>query len=791
MTERFTPDAAFGLTAAQVRARQEAGHTNIQPRPITKSGGRILREHLCTFFNVLNFGLFVSLLLVDSYNNLMFMGVVLSNLLIGVVQEFRSKRMVERLRVLHAPKVSVVREGAVQQVALKEIVLDDVLELAMGEQVPADCVVLRGTVEVDYSLLTGESDHIKKQAGDELLSGSVLLSGLCRARAEHVGKDSYAAQLITEARKPVLIDSKLMRSLRAIIRFCGSIVLPLGALLFARAYVQLSTPLQSAVEQTAASMLGMIPSGLMLFTSISLAVGVLTLARKNVLVQEAYCIETLARVDMLCLDKTGTLTTGHMQVHALTCLGDTTQAAATAYIHKLVEATPARNATAKALREAYGGGEAQEALGITAFSSARRYSAASFADECLYIGAQEAVCPAAPPDLCARVEAAAQSGSRVLVLARAAYANGGEPPPPEETQPTPLALVLLRDEIRPEAFDMLRFFENEGVQVRILSGDDPRTVAHIAKRLQIPGSEQYADASCMDDESLIRAATRCAVFGRVSPHQKRLLLRALQRAGHTVAMTGDGVNDLLALREADCSIALCTGSAAARQAAHMVLLTDDFSSLPRVVMEGRRVINNITRTASLFLVKTIFSFLLTIACVLFATPYPFQPIQLTLISSCTVGIPTLVLSLEPNRRRVKGSFIKNVLVNAVPGALCVFLYSIATYSLAPYFDFTDAQRNTLCVYLAGTASLMVLFQVCIPFEKRRGLLWFSMAALFFTCATLFRGWFSLAWLRGGTMLALYLSMSACAYTLLTWFSRVARKVLRVEKLPFKFPGEDP
>ncbi|MDL2235831.1 HAD-IC family P-type ATPase [Christensenellaceae bacterium OttesenSCG-928-L17] len=792
MPNTFTPDAAQGLTNAQVRARQQAGQINIQPPPITKSTGRIIREHLCTFFNLLNFGLFIALLSVKSYNNLLFMGVVLSNLLIGVIQEIRSKRTVEKLSLLHAPKVRVVREGARSEIGAEEIVLGDVLELSMGDQVPTDCLLLEGTVEVDESVLTGESKYIRKQAGDTLLSGSVLMSGLCRACVEKIGSSSYASKLIQEARKPVRIDSKLMRSLRAIIRFSGGAVLPLGIALFVRAYLQMGSPLENAVEQAAGSMLGMIPAGLMLLTSVSLAVGVITLSRKGVLVQEPYCIEALARVDTLCLDKTGTLTTGRMTVSDVVCLNGHSREEAEARIRRLVGATPAKNATAKALHELFGSETGEAALGITAFSSARRYSAASFADECIYIGALDAVCPQAAEALRVQVDKAAAAGFRVLVLA-VSPPGAEEPATPEAGAQEPMALVLLQDEIRPEAADMLRFFEKEGVGVRVISGDDPRTVSHIAQRLNIQHAGQAIDLSGLQDEEVIAAATEYTVFGRVSPQQKRLILRTLQQNGHTVCMTGDGVNDLLALREADCSVALYNGSDAARQAAHMVLLQNDFSTLPQVVMEGRRVINNITRTASLFLVKTIFSFLLTLASVLFAVPYPFQPIQLTLISACTVGIPSAVLSLEPNRSRVKGSFIKNVLVNAIPGALCVFIYSIATYIIAPYFDFSVAERSTLCVCLAGTAGLMVLLRVCLPFERRRGILWFSMVALFFTCATVLSGWFDLSWIRGGKMLVLYLCMAACSYPMLLLLSRIVRKLLRVEKLPFrvKILEEDP
>lgn len=782
--EHIQTDPLQGLTQAQVQARMAAGKSNVQPPPITKSTGHILREHICTFFNALNLLIFVALLLVDSYSNLLFMGIVLSNLLIGIIQEIRSKRMVERLSLLHAPHARAVREGEVEQVALDQVVLDDILILKLGDQIPTDCVLAAGNVEVNESLLTGEPNAIAKKVGDEVLSGSVVVSGECRARVVRVGVEGYAASLAMEAKKPRRIHSELMRSLRRIIQFSGTVVLPLGLTICLRAYLQHGHSIKLAVEQAAGSMLGMIPSGLMLLTSVSLAVGVITLSRKHALVQETYCIETLARTDVLCLDKTGTLTTGNMQVAHMQPLGDRQAAQIESMLAEFVAAVPAYNATSSALlARYYTPDEAKQApLGIIPFHSGRRFSAAAFATYTLYVGAPETVCGHCMEEIEAQVDAFSKQGYRVLVFA-VGGPQAGEPLLPEQARPAPAALLLVADEIRPEAAKTLRFFEEEHVTIRILSGDDARTVAQIAKRLELAGSERYIDVSTLESEAAIEeAALQYTVFGRVSPHEKRLLLRAMQRAGHTVAMTGDGVNDLLALRDADCSIALHTGSDAARQVAHLVLLTDDFSVLPEVVMEGRRVVNNITRTASLFLVKTLFSLFISVCSVAFGMVYPFQPIQLSLVSALTVGVPSFFLALEPSRARIKGSFLKNVLVKAVPGAFMVFTYAVLSGMIGKRLGFDMMEINTLTVYLAGTASLFVLLRVCLPLERRRGLLFFSVAAAFFIAATLFGDFFKLDWLRGGTMLAVYLIMAAFCPLLLALLEKLLRKLLRADKI---------
>ncbi|MDL2217218.1 HAD-IC family P-type ATPase [Christensenellaceae bacterium OttesenSCG-928-M15] len=775
--ERYHVDPATGLSKEKVAQREAAGLINTQPPAITKSTATILREHICTLFNAINLGLFVCLLLVRSYNNITFMGVVLANLLIGIVQEIRSKRTVEKLSFLNAPTARVVREGEEYTLKCEQIVLDDVILLSLGDQIPTDCIVLKGMVEVDESLLTGESKSVIHKEGDTLLSGSFIVAGNCRACVDKVGADSYATKLTLEAKKPRRVQSNLMKSLRFIVRILGAIVLPLGALMFWRAYFELGHEIQSAVEQTAASMLGMIPSGLMLLTSVSLAVGVITLSRKNALVQEVYAIETLARVDMLCLDKTGTLTTGEMQVAAVECVNGTKEEDAELVLASYVSAVPADNATAKALYSRFYSPRSLSALGITPFSSSRRYSAAAFPEFTVYVGAPDTICPG-EKEILKKARERAKEGYRVMVLAVGASVEDA-PLPITYAKPKAIAILLLQDQIRPEAEDTLRFFREEGVTVKIISGDEPLTVSHIARRLRLPGHNKYLDVSTLKtDREIMEAALKYTVFGRVSPHAKRLLCKALKHAGHTVAMTGDGVNDLLALREADCSIALYNGSDAARQASHIVLLTNDFSMMPKIVMEGRRVINNITRMASLFLVKTIYSFLLTLSSVFFSMPYPFQPIQLSLISVLTVGLPSFFLALEPNRKRIKGNFLKNVFMNALPGAFCVFQYSLIAGQVGPHYGLTYAGINTLCVYLTGTACLLVLLRVCLPLEKWRAALWASMVVLFFTCALLLSDVLGMIVPSDTSMIVMYCIMAATCYPMLMLYTRIVKRIIK-------------
>lgn len=778
-------DVNDGLSSSEVHERKTRGLVNIQPKSITRTTGQILRENIITFFNLLNIGIFIALLIVDSYNNLFFMGVVLSNMLIGIVQELRSKRTVEKLSLLHAPHAYVIRDGQEHEIDVNSIVQDDILCLSLGQQIPTDCILLQGAIETDESHLSGESRAQYKQPGDTLLSGSAVLSGSCRARVEHIGAACYANALAYEARRYKRPKSELMHSLRLIMRFTGGLVVPLGVLMFSRSYIWLGHSIKSSVEQTAASMLGMIPAGLMLLASVSLAIGVVTLGRKKMLAQRPHCIETLSRVDMLCLDKTGTLTTGNLSVTELLLVDPSDSETVRQKLAGLVHTMPPLNPTARALH-AYCGEDAKGAsvknmqcpTAVTDFSSARRYSAATFADCTLYLGAPELLCPTLPEQLRDRAKKALEGGYRILAFAAGPPAIS--PDKPDHTALTLYALLLLRDEIRPEAAKTLSFFQGQDVAIKIISGDNPQTAAHIARRLGVPYAERYIDVSLLDESGIEEAAKYYTVFGRAAPLQKKQLILALKRQGHTVAMTGDGVNDLLAMRESDCSIALYNGSDAARQISDLVLLTNDFAALPAAVMEGRRVINNITRTASLFLVKTIYSFLLTASSVVIGLAYPFQPVQLTLISAVTVGLPSFFLSLEPNRSRIEGNFLENVLVQAIPGGILAFIYALIAGMLGPDFGLSQLQVNTLCVYLTGTACLLVLLRVCLPLQNYRGILFFAMVCFFFGGSWLFSGLLRLMLPPNASMIWMYAIMAAACFPLLAGFSYILRRIMHYQ-----------
>ncbi|MDD3919980.1 MAG: aminoacyl-tRNA hydrolase, partial [Eubacteriales bacterium] len=714
-------DPAQGLTEQEAAQREAQGRVNRQPPHNTKTVGRIILDNLMTPFNLLMAGIACCLLLVQSYGNMLFLGVVVTNLLIGTVQELRAKHTVERLSILTAPKITVVRSGVERELPCEALVEGDVICLSPGMQVPADSVMRTGVVEADESLLTGESDAIRKNSGDMLLSGSFLLSGSGRAEVVHVGAENYAAKLAAEAKGYQRPDCGLMRELSGIIKTVGGFVVPLGALLFLRTYFLLQSPVKHAVEQTAAAMIGMIPAGLMLLTSVSLMAGVIALSRKRTLTQNMYSIETLSRVDVLCLDKTGTLTSGSMEVCGTAYPENAPEGERLLNVY--VGAMANDNMTAAALKAYFSEARGDEPEETLPFSSARKFSAASFSEEgVLYLGAPTYLMDALPQALTREMERYMQAGARVLLLAQDKTAKTITETPKEKTL-VPVALVALTDKLRPDAAETLRFFREQDVTVKLISGDDPRTVSSIAKRLELPGWERYIDASTLiGDEAVTEAVGQYTIFGRVSPQQKKLLVQALKKAGHTVGMTGDGVNDVLALKEADCSVAMAAGSDAAKQVSQLVLLDSDFASLPSVVMEGRRVINNITRTASLFLVKTIFSFLLTICCAVIGLRYPFQPIQLTLISGLMVGFPSFVLALEPNRTRITGEFIKNVILRAVPGGFTVFLYVLIVSLACPALGYSHQQVSTLCVYLAGFSSFMVLLRVSLPLNGKRGAL---------------------------------------------------------------------
>ena len=645
-----------GLTDAQAQARAAQGLDNRMPASAEGGVFAIVRRNLFTLFNLLNIILAGLLVWVGSYRNLLFMGVVVSNAVIGLTQELRARRTHDRLLLLAEGRVRTLRNGREVALAPSTLVQGDVVRLLRGDQIPADAVALAGEAEVNEALLTGESEPITKRVGDSLLSGSYLTEGELTAELTQVGAASFAGRLQQNARRLKRPRSALMGSLNRIIRVVSVLLVPIGAALYLRQTVVLGLPLADAVTKTVAATLGMIPEGLILLTSVALAVGVVRLGGRGALVNELYGIENLARVDVLCLDKTGTLTSGQMRITGILPLGETDVAAANAALSALTAALPAEEGpTFAALRKACPPMAAEAPLATVPFGSGRKWSAAQYAGlGTLVLGAPERVA-AANPEVLAAAHTYAAQGVRVLALCRSAAPLNGKNLP---VGLVPAALVLVGDTLRPDAIDTLGYFREQGVTLKIISGDSALTVARIAAEAGLDGADRACDLSALatppDYDVLARDYT---VFGRVSPEDKRQLVAALKRQGHTVAMVGDGVNDIPALKAADCSIAMEGGSDAAARVAQITLLHADFAAVPPIVLEGRRVINNITRASSLFLVKNMFSFLLAAVLLVLPMAYPFAPIQLTLVSSLTIGFPSFVLALQPNRERVRGSFL--------------------------------------------------------------------------------------------------------------------------------------
>ena len=705
-------DIERGLSTAEVEERIAAGKINRNMELKTKSVKELIIENLCTLFNLINVILAFLVILTGSFKNLTFLFVVFLNTAIGVIQSMRSKKMVDKLTLLTSKKAIAVRDGSEVELDLDQIVLDDIIRLGRGDQIPADTVVVSGEALVNESLLTGESDLIKKQPGSELMSGSFIDSGLLRARVIHVGADNYVAKINNEAKYVKKVNSEIMNALNAIVRFASIIMIPLGLALFASSVSELwdaaGTPGDSALSwcfsellaghvpssallSTVGALLGMIPQGLVLLTSSVLAIATVRLARRKVLAQQLYCIETLARVDVLCLDKTGTITSGRMEVEGTYPL-------------------PV---------------EVSEPLSVIPFSSSKKWSGASFAQGSYVMGAAQFVLS---DRAFAQVEnrvAELADTCRVLVVARV---DGFTPDGDMVGEAEPVGFVTIRDEIRTSAVETIGYFNEQGVTLNVISGDDPRTVSSIARVVGVPGADAYVDATTLDTPAKLDAAVdRYHVFGRVTPQQKRELVQALKRREHTVAMTGDGVNDVLALKEADCSVAMAAGSDAARNVAEIVLVDNDFASMPAVVAEGRRSINNLQRSASLFLTKTLFSMGLAALCIALP-PYPFEPIQMTLINFFCIGAPGFVLGLEPNNARVKGSFLTNVLKRALPASIAVILAAALDIFVARVFGFSQLTLSTMCLLSSCAVSVSLIWRISQPLTPLRVVLFVFVVA---------------------------------------------------------------
>lgn len=728
--ERVTPDPEKGLTMSQVKQRQQGGWANTPVDSPTKSVKEIVRENVCTFFNFIFIALAALLIAVGSFDDMLFLLIALANTGIGIIQQLRSKQTIDKLNLLSAPRAKVVREGNVMSIPSAQLVRDDVAEFTAGDQIPADATVLSGQAQVNEALITGEADAITKTAGDGLLSGSFLVSGKCRARLDQVGADSYAARLTLEAKKNVTAGkSEMMTSLDKLIRFIGIVLVPLGVALFIKEFYFLDLGARKAVVSTVAALIGMIPEGLYLLTSVALAVSVVRLAQGKVLAQDMSCIETLARVDVLCVDKTGTITEPHMEVGETVLLDEEKypNAAVTDALNAFYKVMDADNDTARAMKKKFHGVSVWHAAQTIPFTSATKWSAAVFPGHGSFlVGAPEFVLGTRYASIKEQVEPYSAKGYRVLLLAEYDGVPNQRGLTPQRV--SPMALVLLSNRVRSAAPKTFRYFAEQGVQVKVISGDNPVTVSEVARQAGIEGAEHYIDAAALkSDGDLERAALKYTVFGRVTPGQKRKLVRALQRAGHTVAMTGDGVNDVLALKDADCGIAMASGADAACHAAQLVLLNSDFSAMPKVVAEGRRVINNIQRAAALFLVKNIFSFFLAIISLFASFPYPVTPLQLSMLSALTIGVPSFFLALESNHNLVKGKFLGNVFRRALPGGLTDLVIVLGLELFCWAFAFTTEELSTMSAICLLFIGLLVLYHVCKPFDWKRRVVWGAMA----------------------------------------------------------------
>lgn len=652
----------IGLTKEEVEERIKENKVNYDTSLPTKSIKTIVRENIFTLFNLINILLGVAVFCVGSYKNLLFLIVIFCNTAISIIQEINSKKAVDKLSILAQAKVNCIRDGEKQEIGINSIVLDDLLMLETENQIVADSIILEGEVEVNESFITGESDVIYKRKGDTLLSGSFVVSGKCKAEVIHIGDENYTSKISSGAKYVKKVNSEIMKSLNGIIKIVSIAIVPIGILLFFNQLGLTENSFKNAVVNTVAAIIGMIPEGLVLLTSTVLAVSVIRLSKRKVLVQELYCIETLARVDTLCLDKTGTITEGRMEVNDIIEITKSKEELEE-ILSEIASASDDNNSTIEAIRAKYKNKQKWKVINKIPFSSQKKWSGVCFKDKGSYIiGAPEFVLREKYDEYKERIEKYSND-YRVIIVANS-EGDFIEKELPDKLEV--LGFVLISDVIRKEASKTLKYFKEQGVNIKIISGDNPITVSKIAKRAGVENSEKYINMQeIKTKEQLEKAAKEYTIFGRVTPVQKKELVQALKKEGHTVAMTGDGVNDVLALKEADCSIAMASGSDATRNVAELVLLDSNFASMPEIVLEGRRTINNIERSATLFLVKTIYASILAIIFLFVNMPYPFMPIQLTLISTVTIGIPSFVLALEPNKERIKGKFLRNVISRAL------------------------------------------------------------------------------------------------------------------------------
>ena len=714
-----------GLTQVEVKRRIDAGKTNHFKAKTGSSNWEIFRRNVFNSFNVLNFAIFVALIAVQAWSNLFFFGIIVLNAFTGMMTELRARRMIDKLNLMNQDQIRVVRDGQLVSIDPKDIVLDDVMLLSAGEQVPSDAVVIDGMAELNEAMLTGESDHILKKDGKELLSGSYLVSGQVYAKVINVAEDNYANKLMLEAKTHKPIVSRILYNMDKIAKFTGKIVIPFGLALFFEAYMIKQLSLQESVVTSSTALLGMLPKGIALLTITSLLTAVIKLGMKHILVQEMYSVETLARVDVLCLDKTGTITQGKMTVKGLELLSERfTKEELERLLAAYMQHSKDKNATAQAIRNAYEGLEHHYQVGdVIPFSSDRKWGAVSVNGlGTLFLGAPEMLLKENPK----AVDQAQARGSRVLILA---WSQSGVD---TETMILPndveaLTLLEISDPIREDAAETLEYLRSEDVTLKIISGDNPVTVSHIAHQAGFADYQSYIDCSKVSDEELEALAEDTAIFGRVSPHQKKLLIQTLNANGHTTAMTGDGVNDILALREADCSIVMAEGDPATRQIANLVLMDSEFKDIPEILFEGRRVVNNIAHIAPIFLIKTVYSFLLGLICIAsivfgkaeYLLVFPFIQVQMTLAGHFIEGFPPFILTFERNIRPVEKHFLRRSLQLSIPNALMLVISVLIFHLSQVYLGMSNTDMLTLSYYMMGSTGVLAVIRACIPLNKGR------------------------------------------------------------------------
>ena len=738
-------DPQQGLTTQEAQLRKQGGWVNKAVQSASKTEREIVLENCLTFFNLVFLILAVVLVIGgSSVKNMTFLVVVICNTVIGIFQEIRAKRAVDKLTLVSAQQLRVIRDGEMKKLRSDFLVRDDIVEFVSGDQICADGIVRSGELQVNEALVTGEEDAIIKHVGDSLKSGSFVVAGTGRAQLTKVGNDSFAAKLAMEAKAdPHAAKSEMMRSLDRLIKVVGFALIPIGILLFWQERFVLELTLRDSVEGTVSALVGMIPEGLYLLTSIAMAASALKLTKDKVLVQDMNCIETLARVDVLCVDKTGTITEAVMEVDNVVPLTEAPPEELETILSAFYSDQEPDNDTARAMTEMFAVGTDWKADKRIPFTSQTKWSAASFGEDGAYvIGAPEFIMGGRYGELQETVESWSAGGFRVLLVAR--YHGYLKEKVLTEHLLEPLALVLLTNRIREEAPDTFAYFESQGVTIKVISGDNPVTVSEVARRAGIKNADRWVDAKDLEtDQDFKTAAQHCTVFGRVTPDKKKKLIKTLRQLGHTVAMTGDGVNDVLAMKEADCGIAMASGAQAASQVAQLVLLKSDFAAMPSIVGEGRRVINNIQRAATLFLVKNIFSLGLSIISMFTMWPYPMVPLHLSVISALTIGVPSFFLAMEPNYERFSGHFLRGVLRRAFPGGLTNIFVVLMAQAFMAIFSISLEEISIVCAAILSVVGLLVLFQTCKPFDKIRKLIWWAMALALVFCFTLLGSFFEL------------------------------------------------